>query len=93
MRTIATDDDMAALFNARRLAQQQKRARNREYSTQLLRERGIHFTEHNQGAHLVVQDAWDFWPGTGRWTERKGRKGMPKREGRGVMRLLKILED
>lgn len=92
MRTIATDDDdMAALFNARRVAQQEKRASNREFSTQLLRDSGIAFTSHNAGAHLVVLDKWDFWAGTGRFRERKGKPGQPPREGRGVRKLLAIL--
>jgi hypothetical protein len=94
MRTIATeDDDMAALFNARRVAQQQKRADNRAWSTTKLAEEGIAFTSHNLGAHLVVAGAWDVWPGTGRWRERKGIAGRPPREGRGIMRLLKILKE
>lgn len=86
------DNEISAMWRERREAQQAKRASNREASTAMLRERGIHFTEHNMGAHLVVMDRWDFWPGTGKFMERKGRAGHPKRTGRGVRRLLQLIE-
>lgn len=64
-----------------------KRAQNREYSTEHLRKQGVEFTSHNNGAHLVVisgRQAIDFWPGTGKFITRStGRKG------RGVFNLLK----
>jgi hypothetical protein len=39
-------------------------------------EGGIEFTEHNNGAHLVIfattdSEPLDFWPGTQLWMERK----------------------
>lgn len=86
------DDDMGALFRSRRVASQEKRATNREASTRLLTERGIKFTEHNHGAHLIVAGAWNFWPGTGRFEQRKGTAGGKKIEGRGVLNLLRHIE-
>ena len=68
----------------------EKTARNRESSARLLRDRGIAFTAHNRGAHLVVTHAGrtaDFWPGTGKWIFR----GMPGYEGRGVRNLVEKL--
>lgn len=55
-----------------------KRERNRESGAELLRKNGIAFTEHNGGAHLVIEpNRYDFWPGTGRWQNREtGRKGV-----------------
>lgn len=91
--TSVEDDDIGAMFAARRIAQQEKRAENRAWSTQLIAETGVFFTSHNLGAHLIVAERWDFWPGTGRFMERKGRPGHPKRQGRGVQRLLKIIKE
>lgn len=68
----------------------QKRANNRRKSTQLLRNAGVNFTEHNNGAHLVVtsnQQIIDFWPGTGKWGDRKRRHYR-----RGVHSLLEYLK-
>jgi hypothetical protein len=95
MPSTSHDDDstMGELFEARRIASQAKRASNREFSTNLLQQEGIAFTSHNQGAHLIVAGAWNFWPGTGRWEERKGKPGIPPRSGRGVQRLVKILKE
>lgn len=87
------DDDLGTIFRLHRERQQQKRADNREFSTGMLREAGVFFTSHNDGAHLIVAERWDFWPGTGRFTERKGRAGQRKREGRGVRRLLAIIKE
>lgn len=91
MHTAIDDDDLGSLFRAKREASQAKRADNRTFSTNLLRERGVFFTEHNRGAHLIVMDKWDFWPGTGKWAERKGRAGHAKRQGRGVRELLALI--
>lgn len=51
-----------------------KRARNRETSRRLLSDAGVSFTIHNDGAHLIVERRWDFWPGTGKWIDRRGGK-------------------
>jgi hypothetical protein len=40
-----------------------------------------------------VAQRWDFWPGTGLFNERRGRAGHPKRTGRGVRNLLKLIEE
>jgi hypothetical protein len=90
------DDDwttMGDLFRGRRARQQAKRAQNTEDSTRMLTERGVPFTSHNAGAHLIVAQRWDFWPGTGLFNERRGRAGHPKRTGRGVRNLLKLIEE
>ena len=59
-------------------ASKTKRASNRDQSAEYLRNKDIPFTEHNGGAHLVVEGKSgyiDFWPGTGRWNSRCGKKG------------------
>lgn len=93
MSTAVDDwDNMGDLFRAHHARQQEKRAKNREDSTAMLTERGIFFTAHNDGAHLIVADRWDFWPGTGKFKERRGRPGKSLRTGRGVRNLLEHIE-
>ena len=85
-----TDDEGSAEYwrDVREYGQE-KRARNRESSAEILREVGIEFTALNSGAHLFVRGRAgeaDFWPGTGLWVMRgTGRRG------RGVWRLIKIV--
>lgn len=67
-------------------ASQQKRAQNRVDSARRLREADISFSEHNNGAHLIVYAVLgtvDFWPGTGQWIVR----GLSQRH-RGVQKLI-----
>lgn len=87
---MADDDDytMGDVFNSMRAASQQRRADNRERSAALLAEAGISAVSNNAGAHLVVAGGWDFWPGTGLWKERAGRK----RKGRGVFGLIRAIK-
>lgn len=67
-----------------------RRAANREGSARILTERGVPFVSKNNGAHLIVDDRFDLWPGTGLWVERGVRE--PKLEGRGVFNLLEKIE-
>lgn len=75
--------DAGEVWNELRKERQVKRAKNRDQSADYLLQRGIQFTSHNGGAHLVVEGATgyiDFWPGTGRWHTRDGRKGFGVRQ-------------
>lgn len=83
---------MGEFYAPRKQRQQEKRRANMEFSTKLLIERGVYFTTHNEGAHLIVAGNWDFYPSTGLFNERKGRPGKGKRTGRGVKSLLAIIE-
>lgn len=70
--------DMGETWNEIRIERQAKRATNRDQSADYLTQRGIQYTSHNGGAHLIVEGAEgyiDFWPGTGRWRARDNRKG------------------
>ena len=70
--------DMGEMFNALKKERQAKRADNREKSAEYLTERGIPFVVKNDGSHLIVEGAEcfiDFWPGTGKWNSRCGKKG------------------
>ncbi|MOA03684.1 hypothetical protein D3C78_1232040 [compost metagenome] len=69
---------------------QERRERNRKSSAQVLADRGIAFMSKNGGAHLIVShegEVADFWPGTGKFAVRGGKSG------RGVFRLIEILEN
>lgn len=66
----------------------ERRARNRQASLDHLNAAGVVFTEHNNGAHLIIRHGGftvDFWPGTGKWAVRRGLSG------RGVFNLLAAL--
>ncbi len=69
-----------------------KRASNRESSAGVLMDRGISFTAHNKGAHLIVEAVlcgavFDFWPGTGKFIRRGNGE-----TGRGVFNLIKKIK-
>lgn len=71
-------------FQAMRDVSQEKRRRNTEWSTLKLIREGVAFTSHNNGAHLVVEERWDFWPSTGLYIDR-----VTGDRARGVHKLLK----
>lgn len=82
--------DMKEVFQEMKSDKKEKKAMNRETSKEYLNKSGIVFTEHNGGAHLIVEDKdcyIDFWPGTGRW---KTRKGVP---GFGVKNLVSFINE
>lgn len=82
--------ELAETYDLMRKRSQDKRADNREKSASYLTSAGVHFTSHNNGAHLIVEgkDCYiDFWPGTGRWSTRDG-----KRSGFGVKELVKFID-
>lgn len=83
--------DMIDTFKALQERGKARRAKNRDQSPDLLRQHGIAFTDHNLGAHLIVegpQGYIDFWPGTGRWNDRTTRK-----KGFGVGNLIAHIKD
>lgn len=70
--------ELGETFEGYRAAKQEKRASNRSQSADYLTQRGIPFSSHNFGAHLIVEGPAgyiDFWPGTGRWKDRRGPAG------------------
>lgn len=77
------------MWKSVKVIKQEKRAKNRENSATILEQSGIPFTSHNYGAHLVVEGREgfiDFWPGTGKWIIRNGKKGF------GVRNLLEYVK-
>lgn len=86
-----TDDSIAAYYAVKKNTSQVKRAANRERSAQHLENLGVTFSEHNNGAHLIIYgrlETIDFWPGTGLWRCRGGKQV----SGRGIEALLTRLE-
>jgi len=73
-------------WQARKIDSQKRRAQNRKSSRALLEEHGFPITVHTE-AHLTVFDRFDFWPGTGKYKDRKGSKYK-----RGVFNLLKDIK-
>lgn len=83
--------DDGDMWRAHKAASQDRRASNREQSAARLRSEGIPFTEHNNGAHLVVEGVTgfiDFWPGTGKWKTRD----FPPVNGFGVRGLINLIK-
>jgi len=81
-----TGDDFAALKTHSKL----KKARNLNFSTNLLFERGIEFESKNNGVHLIVTSDLgliDFWPSTGKFKVRSQTK-----YGRGVKNLINLIK-
>jgi hypothetical protein len=81
-------DDMGDFFRAWDRCKKAKKALNQQWSTEALRLAGIKFESKNFGNHLIVHHdnmVVDFWPSTGKWIVRAGRKG------RGIRKLLELL--
>ena len=80
---------MGEVFNAMKEESKERRARHREQSPKLLEAANIPFESKNGGAHIIAEGNEcyiDFWPGTGKWISRNGRKGF------GVRNLIKYIE-
>ena len=70
--------DMVQNFRDMKEASKAQRASNRDTGAEYLRKHNIAFTEHNNGAHLIVEGSdcmIDYWPGTGKWISRNGKRG------------------
>jgi hypothetical protein len=64
------------LWAAYKEQQKQERAKRRASAEQHLKERGINYTVHNDGAHIVIEEGgaiFDYWPGNARWRMRPYR--------------------
>jgi hypothetical protein len=85
---VSSDSDLAEDFRALREHGKKKREGNAESSVAILKGRGIEFQVLNEvNHHLLVAGRFDFWPSTGKWRIRQ-----TGRFGRGVFRLLKVIE-
>ncbi len=82
-----SDNEETEFWKDWRKMKQDKRASNRDRSTEILVLAGIPFVSKNNGAHLMVAERYDFWPGTGLWMER----GKPKKH-RGIRSLIERIQ-
>lgn len=84
-----SDDDVGSteFWRDVKKAKQEKRADNRDRSTEMLVIAGIPFVSKNNGAHLIVDGRFDFWPGTGLWMERGKSK-----KNRGIRSLIERIK-
>ena len=81
--------DVGETFNALREHGKKKKASNLKRSTDMLIRHGVKFDAKNSGNHLIVsgkQGLIDFWPSTGKFIARSGKKG------RGVVNLIGLCE-
>jgi hypothetical protein len=76
----------AEVYKVLREESQKKKRDNMIKSTELLESKGVPFTSHNNGVHLIVDDHIDFWPSTGKWKDRNNNKVK-----RGVFNLIEYL--
>lgn len=61
------------LWAAYKAQQKLERAERRASAEQQLKDRGINYTVHNGGAHIVIEEGgaiFDYWPGNTRWRMR-----------------------
>ena len=68
------ENEVTEMWRDHKAIQSKKRASNRLNLARSLVSAGVCYTSHNDGAHLVVEHNClivDFWPGTGRWKNRK----------------------
>jgi hypothetical protein len=74
------------IYELNREESRRRRAEHRDNATKILSSRNVPHVVKNEGAHLIVCDRWDFWPGTGLFIDRKNKK-----KGRGIFNLLKVI--
>ena len=89
------ENEVTEMWREIRKERREKKRNNRKSSTDILLENGIKFESKNNGVHLVIDTSnrrtrgkiIDFWPSTGKWIVRNGKKG------RGIRRLLELMEN
>jgi len=83
------DSETAQVYRAMKGHSKGKRGNNRKMGAKFLADKDIPFTTNNGGAHLIVEGNEcfiDYWPGTGKWISRNGKKGF------GVKNLIRYVE-
>jgi len=81
--------DMGEVFKVMNEENKVRKAGHRDQSPKLLMAAGIPFESKNGGSHLIVEGGEsyvDFWPGTGKWISRDGKRGF------GVRNLIRHIE-
>ena len=84
------DNEVSEMWSAYKKVKQDARTQRRGDAPYFLRAANIPFTEHNNGAHLVLDTLLgfvDFWPGTTKWKVRDSGKA-----GYGLTKLLQLIK-
>lgn len=71
-------NEIATLFTEMRRKTRDARTATRDFAANELRKHGIEFKSMHLGSLLIIehnQKVVDYWPGTGRWSNRAGGKG------------------
>ncbi len=74
----------------------EKRLLSQQNNLQKIADLGIPFLEKNRGYHLILNindKLVDFWPSSGKWSIRPGKKGNPPVRGVGLENLTKSITD
>ncbi len=84
-----SDWEYADLYAEQKEDQRQQKEHNKNWSTEFLHWIGLPIVSKNDGIHLIVCDAVDFWPSTGKWIFRTEAKKLHwVQKGRGVKKLV-----
>lgn len=78
------EDALVQQWESKKEESRQRRAGHRERAPVTLRQNSVAFTSHNDGAHLVVEQRIDYWPGTGLWRDKRTGES-----ARGIASLLR----
>lgn len=84
-------NEVTEMYKDWRKMKQTASAQRRENAPEMLDKAGVSFTEHNNGAHLIIESHLgytDFWPGTGKWKTR----GTFAITGFGIKTLLEYID-
>jgi hypothetical protein len=85
---MSLDAETKEYYGSLREQNQEKHERNRRYATILLDAENVKFVPKNHGAHIIIANRWDLWPGTGKWRDRKVNK-----YSHGLGNLIKLIKE
>ena len=69
-RAAANENETTEMWREHHAIQTARRAESRARNVAALNKAGIPYVSKNGGAHLIVAEAVDWWPGTGLWHSR-----------------------
>ena len=81
-------EEIGEIFYAMKEAGKERRRKNRKNGLEKVEKKGLRYTVHNDGAHIVIAGRIDYWPGTGLFKDR-----ITGKRGRGVKKLMKHITD
>lgn len=85
---MALDVEEKKYYRSLREQSKEIRDKNRKNAALLLNAENIAFQSKNHGAHLIIANRWDLWPGTGKWRDRKVNK-----YSHGLTSLIKLIKE